>query len=89
MPEMLITAQYAAVTSRNNIPKTARDVIVNFGLIGFYSFGGTGANIGLARELLVENGYVSNADFAEIFALANCLPGPTVAQVVQLGVEKG
>lgn len=66
-----------------------RDVLADFGWVGFTSFGGTGANLALFREILIEKGYVSAASFAEAFALANCLPGPTASQVVLGGVAAG
>jgi len=66
-----------------------RDVFADFGWVGFTSFGGTGANLALFREVLIEKGYVNAASFAEAFALANCLPGPTASQVVLGGVAAG
>jgi len=66
-----------------------RGVLADFRWVGFTSFGGTGANLALFREVLIEKGYVSAASFAEAFALANCLPGPTASQVVLGGVAAG
>ena len=59
------------------------------GLLGLYSFGGSGASVAITRSFLVGKNYLSNAEFTEIFALAHCLPGPTAAQILLNGVTKG
>jgi chromate transporter len=66
-----------------------RDACWDAGLLGLYSFGGSGATVAIIRQFLVDKGYLSNAEFTEVFALAHCLPGPTGAQILLNGVTKG
>lgn len=62
------------------------DVLKHFGFSGLYTFGGTGANIALFQQMLCDYGYVTDSGFAEIYALSNCLPGPTATQILLNGV---
>merc|ERR1719230_1940687 len=54
----------------------------NFLLLGCTAFGGPPVHIGMFRALFVEKyQWMSNDRFAELFAMANCLPGPSSTQV--------
>jgi len=54
----------------------------HFLTLGFTAFGGPPVHIGMFRALFVEKyQWLSNDRFAEIFAMANTLPGPSSTQV--------
>lgn len=54
----------------------------NFLTLGCTAFGGPPVHIGMFRKLFVnEYGWMSEDRFSEIFAMANCLPGPSSTQV--------
>lgn len=77
-------------TINDQLPrKTCVDVIKTFSHVGFISFGGTAANIGLFRSILVGEDYLTQEEFTEMFSLAQCLPGPSASQVLLNGVITG
>ena len=92
-----LVGEYGSVNQNNDNPDNVissrrlglRDSCCEAGLLGLYSFGGSGATVAIIRSFLVDKGYLSNAEFAEVFALAHCLPGPTGAQILLNGVTKG
>jgi len=58
------------------------DIAKQFSLLGWIGFGGPAAHIGLFQKRLVEKlRWVTSGVFMELFALAQCLPGPTSTQV--------
>ncbi|KAG2453749.1 hypothetical protein HYH02_001960 [Chlamydomonas schloesseri] len=58
------------------------DILKHFSLMGYIGFGGPAAHIGLFQRYFVERyKWMSEQVFAELFALGQCLPGPTSTQV--------
>ncbi len=74
-------------------PSTARsgDIFVTFLKLGLTSFGGPIAHIGYFRRELVERRkWVPDADFAQLLALCQFLPGPASSQLgFSLGLLRG
>lgn len=57
-------------------------VAKQFLVLGCTAFGGPPVHIGMYRESFVQRqGWMSEDRFAELFAMANCLPGPSSTQV--------
>lgn len=51
--------------------------------LGFISFGGPIAHIGMFKRILVEEKqYLSSKDFAQLFSICSFLPGPTSTQLL-------
>ncbi|GIL47404.1 hypothetical protein Vafri_4228 [Volvox africanus] len=58
------------------------DILKHFSLMGYIGFGGPAAHIGLFQRYFVERyKWMSLQVFTELFALGQCLPGPTSTQV--------
>lgn len=59
-----------------------KQVAKAFAALGYTAFGGGGAHIGIFQRAFVEKRrWLSNRTFAELIALAQCLPGPSSTQV--------
>jgi chromate transport protein ChrA len=69
--------------------KTFPEVIRTFCTLGLISFGGTAANLGLFRNILITEEYITQDEFTELFSLAQCLPGPNASKVLVNGVITG
>lgn len=68
------------------------DILRTFALLGWTAFGGPVASVGLFEKTCVEReGWLSTEAFAELFAVCQCLPGPSAIQMsFALGtVKKG
>eukprot|EP00437_Effrenium_voratum_P010223 CAMPEP_0181433004 /NCGR_PEP_ID=MMETSP1110-20121109/19065_1 /TAXON_ID=174948 /ORGANISM="Symbiodinium sp., Strain CCMP421" /LENGTH=420 /DNA_ID=CAMNT_0023556437 /DNA_START=43 /DNA_END=1305 /DNA_ORIENTATION=+ len=63
----------------------------NFFVMGTTAFGGPPVHISMFRARFVEKyGWLSSERFAELFAMANCLPGPSSTQVAYaIGITQG
>jgi len=63
----------------------------NFLVLGATAFGGPPVHISMFRSRFVEKyQWLSSERFAELFAMANCLPGPSSTQVAfALGITQG
>ncbi|CAK9103293.1 unnamed protein product [Durusdinium trenchii] len=63
----------------------------NFLVLGATAFGGPPVHISMFRSRFVEKyGWLSSDRFAELFAMANCLPGPSSTQVAfAIGMTQG
>ncbi|KAL3680672.1 hypothetical protein R1sor_023628 [Riccia sorocarpa] len=58
------------------------DIAKQFSLLGWTAFGGPSAHIALFEKRLVEKLHWMSTDiYAELFALGQCMPGPTSTQV--------
>mmetsp|Transcript_95603 Transcript_95603/g.247201 ORF Transcript_95603/g.247201 Transcript_95603/m.247201 type:complete len:476 (-) Transcript_95603:190-1617(-) len=58
------------------------DIAKNFVLMGWTAFGGPAAHVGLFQKLFVEQmGWMSAAVFTELFAVCQCMPGPSSTQM--------
>eukprot|EP00199_Chlamydomonas_sp_CCMP681_P001026 CAMPEP_0119109864 /NCGR_PEP_ID=MMETSP1180-20130426/24373_1 /TAXON_ID=3052 ORGANISM="Chlamydomonas cf sp, Strain CCMP681" /NCGR_SAMPLE_ID=MMETSP1180 /ASSEMBLY_ACC=CAM_ASM_000741 /LENGTH=522 /DNA_ID=CAMNT_0007095877 /DNA_START=95 /DNA_END=1660 /DNA_ORIENTATION=- len=58
------------------------DIVKQFSILGWIAFGGPAAHIGLFQKRLVEKlRWMSTEVFLELFALGQCLPGPSSTQV--------
>lgn len=66
------------------------EVLKAFLLLGLTSFGGPVAHLGYFRAAFVEGRrWVTEADYADLVALCQCLPGPTSSQVgIGLGLHR-
>lgn len=66
------------------------DIVREFTVFGYTAFGGPAAHIGFFQRRLVDKlKWMSTAVFVELFALGQCLPGPTSTQVsFALGMVK-
>lgn len=66
------------------------DIFQQFILLGWTAFGGPSAHIALFQKIFIEKlNWMSAALFMELFALSQCLPGPTSTQVsFAIGVVK-
>lgn len=63
-----------------------------FLVLGCTAFGGPAVHIGMFKERFCDGGlrWLSNERFMELFAMANCLPGPSSTQVAfAIGVTQG
>ena len=63
---------------------TYREIVASFALIGWTSFGGPAAHVGLFNKMFVKdtpNPWMTQATFAELLALAQCLPGGMSTQM--------
>ncbi|KAG6546492.1 hypothetical protein Mapa_012041 [Marchantia paleacea] len=73
-----------------------KDIAKQFSLLGWTAFGGPSAHIALFEKRLVEKLHWMSLDiYAELFALGQCMPGPTSTQVsfaigtIKKGVKGG
>lgn len=68
-----------------------RTLAWNFFVLGCTAFGGPPVHVGMYRELFVEKyKWLSSERFAELFAMANCLPGPSSTQLgFAIGISQG
>lgn len=58
------------------------DIARNFVLLGWTAFGGPAAHVGLFQRLFVEEmGWMSADVFTELFAVCQCMPGPSSTQM--------
>eukprot|EP00798_Chlamydomonas_sp_ICE-L_P000909 gene910-5229_t len=58
------------------------DLIKQFSILGWVAFGGPAAHVGLYQKRLIEKlGWMPGEVFMELFALGQCLPGPSSGQV--------
>ncbi|GLI64225.1 hypothetical protein VaNZ11_007423 [Volvox africanus] len=58
------------------------DILKHWSVMGYIGFGGPAAHIGLFQRYFVERyKWMSLGVFTELFALGQCLPGPTSTQV--------
>lgn len=58
------------------------DIAKQYSLLGWTAFGGPAAHIGIMQKRLVEKLHWMTDDvYAELFALAQCMPGPASTQV--------
>eukprot|EP00798_Chlamydomonas_sp_ICE-L_P024333 gene24333-9949_t len=66
------------------------ELVKQFSILGWIAFGGPAAHIGLFQKRLVEKlGWMPSEVFMELFALGQCLPGPSSTQVsFALGIVK-
>ncbi len=66
------------------------EVLKAFLLLGLTSFGGPVAHLGYFRAAFVERRrWLTEADYADLVALCQCLPGPTSSQVgIGLGLHR-
>ena len=71
-------------------PGSAQEVLLAFLRLGCTSFGGPVAHLGYFHgDLVKRRGWCSEADFAEVVAVAQSLPGPASSQAgVALGVMR-
>jgi chromate transporter len=61
---------------------TAREVFATFLKLGFTSFGGPIAHLGyFHRELVAKRGWASEAQYGQLLALCQFLPGPSSSQL--------
>lgn len=61
---------------------TFLDIFKQFSILGWIAFGGPAAHIGLFQKRLVEKmRWMSHEVYMELFALGQCLPGPSSTQV--------
>ncbi|MBB3194615.1 chromate efflux transporter [Roseateles terrae] len=69
---------------------SALEVLRAFLVLGLTSFGGPVAHLGYFRAEFVERRrWLSEADYADLVALCQCLPGPTSSQVgMGLGLQR-
>lgn len=69
---------------------TYGDIFKQFSILGWTAFGGPAAHIGLFQRRLVERlRWMSDEVYGELFALGQCMPGPTSTQVsFAIGVVK-
>lgn len=59
------------------------DVVKTYWHLGFIAFGGPTAHIGILRDhLVIQNNWIDDDMFMELFALGQGLPGPTSTQLV-------
>jgi chromate transporter len=67
------------------------EIVVAFGKLGLISFGGPVAHLGYFRAEFVERRrWLSDADYADLVALCQFLPGPASSQTVfALGMRRG
>jgi len=67
-----------------------KDIFKQFVMLGWTAFGGPAAHIGLFQKVFIEQlNWTSSSLFMELFALGQCLPGPTSTQVsFALGIIK-
>jgi len=67
-----------------------QDIFRQFILLGWTAFGGPAAHIALFQKIFIERlNWMSHSLFMELFALGQCLPGPTSTQVsFAIGVVK-
>ena len=68
------------------VKPTLKDLVRSFFLLGWTAFGGPAAHIALFRSMFVNGAgghpkWMTDETFLEIFALGQCLPGPTSTQV--------
>lgn len=84
---MATCTQWLAVCSHHpHIPccvlHVQMDIVKQFSLLGWIAFGGPAAHIGLFQKCLVDKlRWMSDSVFMELFALGQCLPGPSSTQV--------
>lgn len=72
----------AAPAADKYVTVTYFDIFKQFVLLGWTAFGGPAAHIGLFQKVFVDRlRWLSTDVFAELFALGQCLPGPTSTQV--------
>lgn len=65
------------------LSKRLLDVIKTYWHLGFIAFGGPTAHIGILRDhLVIQNNWIDDEAFMELFALGQGLPGPTSTQLV-------
>jgi len=66
------------------------DIAKHFVLMGWTAFGGPAAHVGLFQKVFVEQlGWMSPEIFTELFAVCQCLPGPSSTQLsFALGTTK-
>jgi chromate transporter len=71
-------------------PSSALQVLLVFLKLGLTSFGGPIAHLGYFRHQLVERrGWLDDAEFAELVALCQFLPGPASSQVgIAIGLKR-
>jgi len=75
----------ASEASHSSPPTRAglREVWAAFGKLGLTSFGGPVAHLGYFRsEFVTKRRWLSDADFADLVALCQFLPGPASSQMV-------
>ena len=67
-----------------------KDIFQQFILLGWTAFGGPSAHIALFQKIFIEKlNWMSASLFMELFALSQCLPGPSSTQVsFSIGVVK-
>lgn len=59
-----------------------KDIFKQFILLGWTAFGGPSAHIALFQKIFIDRlKWMSESAFLELFALGQCLPGPTSTQV--------
>lgn len=74
-----------------NTPITAFNIFMIFLRLGLTAFGGPVAHLAYFRQVFVEQRrWLSDAHYAELVALCQCLPGPASSQVgLALGLTQG
>eukprot|EP00966_Prymnesium_polylepis_P118860 2747513-Prymnesium_polylepis.1 len=64
-----------------------KEVAKRFGLLGMVAFGGPPAHVALFQVQTWRPGLVDDGQFASLFALTQCLPGPSSTQLaIALGI---
>lgn len=73
---------YDSGAGQRRHPGSVGEVLSAFGLLGLTSFGGPVAHLGYFREEFVgKRKWLSDADYADVVALCQFLPGPASSQV--------
>lgn len=82
--------QTIAITSGLPGQVDLKEVARRFGLLGVIAFGGPPAHVALMEVQSWRPGVVDDASFASLFALTQCLPGPSSTQLaIALGLLQG
>lgn len=73
------------------LPQRLLETVRHFGDLGFTSFGGPGVHVVLLKRRFVDRlEWIEPATFADLFALANALPGPGSTQLCfSIAVARG
>lgn len=67
-----------------------KEVAKRFGMLGAIAFGGPPAHVALMQVQSWRSDFVDDASFASLFALTQCLPGPSSTQLaIALGILMG
>ena len=83
-PSTSASAAAGAATTAAVLPATYLQLARDFALLGWTAFGGPSAHVAQFILLFTEKGkrkWLTTSVFAELFALAQCVPGPSSTQL--------